>query len=186
MSALKLFQTLALLLLVAGPASAVELLSTTTPESLAVWLGGPQQPYRAGNIIQIAVPMVAGQVALVTAEAEGSIYNYPDMTLLPYPMFQTSAVLVFQPGVTPPWITPLSSFPPADSVLIAPGIGMDISQATNYYSPISRSAAFRATDTGTYTFALYMWGGSGSPEVGTGNAAMVYPGTPSISVVVMP
>lgn len=161
---------------------------TTTPASQAILLGGPQQAYRAGIILSLPVSMLGGQVANYAAECEGSIYNYsyPIPTVkYSFVMFQTAAVVVFPPGVTPPDQLPLTSWPPSGGTVVSLPMGMDIGlPIPNYYMPVSRSGAFQATQSGSHTFVLYMWGGSDDPGVGTGNAATVYPGTSSMTVSV--
>ena len=161
---------------------------TTTPASQAIWLGSAQQPLRTGIVLSLPVPMVIDEIALYAAECEGSIYVFPDGlatgTKHPFVMFQTSAVVVFNPGVTPPDLYPLANWPPPGSAVVSLPMGQDIGLSIpNYYLPISRSGAFQATQDGVYTFVLYVWGGSSG--AGTGNAALVYPATSSLTVTVV-
>lgn len=138
--------------------------------------------------MSLQVPLAAGQLAQYVAECEGSIYPYPQGPSGPpysFLMFQASAVVVFAPGVTPPDIALLTNYPFSGTIL-SPQMGMDLGiYIPNYYVPVSRSGAFQAPVAGLYTFVLYMWGGSTDPAVGTGNAAMVYPGTTVMSVIAL-
>lgn len=164
---------------------------TTTPASQAIWLGGSQQPYRAGIVLSLPVPLAVGDVLQYVAECEGSVYVYPNGlqtgTKHQFVMFQTSSVVVFGPGVTPPDLYPLAQWPPSGCEVTSLPMGQDIGVTIpNYYYPVSRYGVFKATLGGTHTVVMYMWGGSSDPAVGTGNAALVYPNTSSLAVLVTP
>jgi hypothetical protein len=137
--------------------------------------------------MSLAVPLVTGNTATYFAECEGSIFPYPnglqDHTPYTFDMFQTSAIVVFNPGMTPPDLYPLTQWAPPGCTVLGRPMGQDIGYAApNYYYPISRSGVFQAPADGTYTFVVYMWGGSA--WAGTGNATLVYPGTTSLTVLV--
>ena len=169
----------------AGPAGVggvtISVFSNAVEDSNWILLGGPSQAYRAGLVIHQDVPMNAGDVAIVTAEGEGSIYSYPFNTNNTYSfsMFVTSQLWVFPQGMAPT-ITPLGTMP--GGTALSPGTGMDINKAYNYYSPQVKTGSYQAPATGIYTFAMYWWGGSGDPAVGTGNSACTYPGSSKITV----
>jgi len=170
------------LLLASALSFAAEVYKNTVPVSQAIWLGSEIQPYRAGLIIKQEVELQAGQVALYTAEAEGSIYVYPkDVKLWQLPLFISSMVVVFEPGVMPPALHPLTaSF--TGGVRTSPVQGVDVGRTFNYYAPVSRSGAFKASFEGVWTVCLYMWGGANG--AGSGNAAWVYDATAQMTVVV--
>jgi hypothetical protein len=162
---------------------------TLVAASLAIWLGSPIQAPRAGIVVQQSIYLRVGQVILYTAEAEGTIHNFPDWSILPMTMYQSSAVVVFPSGVTPPDVALLSggaSTFPWGGTVVSQVQGMDLGQTTpnNYYYPVSRSGAFQAPAADAYTVVLYMWGGISAPMAGM--AAMVYPGTVQMTLAVLP
>jgi hypothetical protein len=162
---------------------AADVYTNTTVYDNAILLGSPQQAYRAGLVISQSVTLSAGDVAMVTGEGEGSIYIYPwGSGIYSFPIFVSTTLVVYPPGTTMPTITPLGNW--QGGLMLSPGIGTDISQATTYYAPVVRSASFKATTSGAHVFALYWWGGSAL--AGSGNSAIVYPGTSKITVIVIP
>ena len=151
------------------------------PTSNAIWLGSPIQVYRMGLVVKVQATMQAGETALIVGAGEGSVYAYPACeTPLNFSMFVTSQLFAFPPGADTPAVADLVTG--NGGVGICKPSGMDINPTYNYYSPQVKIGTFTAPNDGTYTFAMYWWGGSAS--AGTGNAACVYPGTSEITAIV--
>jgi hypothetical protein len=179
------------LLLCPSLAGAAQLFSATEPNARPIRLGSPAIPYRGSLIIKLPVVMKKGEIANFVAEAEGSVYDFnklPEFVTLEYPMFQTSTVLAFNPGIVPPETVPFKASTVAWVVdvvgasQLCPGFGRDVGRDRDYYYPVVRTGAFEAVADGTYSFAFYMWGGSTNTK--PGDAATVYPATAKLTVTV--
>ncbi len=123
---------------------------------------------------------------MYSADTEGTVHSYPDYAVLPYTMYQTSAVVVFPSGVMPPDVAPLSGFPWGGTIT-SPTQGMDLGQSlSSYYYPVSRAGSFAAPADDTYTVVLYMWGGISAPLSGMAAMCAYWNGNTSLTLTVLP
>lgn len=149
-------------------------------DSKPIWIGNPDPVY-AGLALTLPIALAEGDLVDCYSEGQGSVFQYPyNGTKHDFAFFADMAIIVFGPGATPPE-QPLFSTYPFGGAQLAMGIGMDIKIAVgstygNFYYPASRRASpFRASASGTHTFAQYWWGAS--VNGGSGNAGCVTAGT---------